>query len=264
MMISDMLSTAGDYAITSIIQFLIGILLSIPVYKFLSSHPKVVQTHFIQLGVISTLLGMLLPMGSFGVLPLYIAILCAGGSAIAFIPFLSSNLIFNMLIPYTEISFRWDLSLLRILSAFLIGILSLVVFKVLFKDDQKLIRKNMVDKFKLSYEKSGIFGIFSTVINEVGLFLIVGVLLSAVRAFYISDALGAFLSTEGGGVVRDYLLENNASNNPFFIAAATIFNTIIDLTAPAALFSFLRLRGVLLQYIIIGCFCALLVSTLIF
>lgn len=262
-MITDILSNAGDFALSAAIQFIIGILLSVPVYKLIAGRRASPNNHFILTGLVCAILGIVLPLGPFGVLPVTIAALCAGTSIVAIIPLAASNFIFNMLMPFTELSFNWDLACLRVLSAFAVGIISLFIFRIIFKGNNSTIRKNIMEKFQVHYEKTNLVGLFSAMINEIGLFLIIGVLLNAVRNYYFSDVLGTFLNSEGGLVVRNFLLDRNASTSPFFITSATIFNTVTDLTIPAALLSFLKLRGAILLYVATGCVCALLVSIIL-
>ncbi|MEJ2665432.1 MAG: hypothetical protein P8107_15565, partial [Spirochaetia bacterium] len=119
------------------------------------------------------------------------------------------------------------------------------------------VRRRVIEKFRPIFEKEGLFGLFSVMINELGLFLIAGIILNALRSYYFPDAMGALLSSGGGVAMRDFLLAHNAATNPFFITSATVFNTITGLMAPAAFLSLLKLRGVLLFYAATGAMCAI-------
>jgi len=256
----EILRAAGDLTISAGIQFLVGILLALPFYKLLAAHPGIVKVHYILVGPALAVLGILLPLGPFGILPLAIALLCAGAGIEAIVPLFVSNMTFNTLMPFTEISFDGNLVWLRILAALLTGMLSFFIFRALFAHREMPVRKGVIEKFRPFFERGGLFELFSVMINEIGLFLIAGIVLSALRSYYFPDAMGALFSSGGGVALRDFLLTRNASTNPFFITSATVFNTVTGLMAPAAFLCLLKLRGVLLFYAATGLICAVFVS----
>lgn len=247
----------GDYTLTYCIQLLIGIVLSFPLYRLLKKARTFLWAHNILSALVFCLLGVLLPLGPFGVLPLAIGASMALQASTYVLPILASNATFNMLIPLNETGFRFSASMIRILSALVIGFLCYLVLRLMDKDPLRLLRKNKQDLFTSSYEK-GLGNLFTVYVNEIGLFLILAVLLNSIRAYLVSDTMTVFLNTGIGNSFKNLLLERNASNSLFFISMSSLFNTLIDFSAPAAFLSFFRARTVLTFYIVAGVVCVVL------
>ncbi|MCX7773541.1 MAG: hypothetical protein N2376_10570 [Clostridia bacterium] len=262
-MLQTILSKSADYAIAYLIQFIIGIVLSYPAYKLAAKHREALTKRPLVWAALFAFIGILIPVGPLGVLPLVIGLSIALRDTRIAIPMLAANAVFNMSIPLTETGFTFGASYVRILSAFVIGLVSYFAISILCKDSVLLIRKNKLELYEQGYNKN-LLELFPLFINEIGIFLILAVILNAVRSNLFSDAMMVFLNTSGGDTVKNALLERNANNSVFFISATSIFNNLIDLSIPAALLSFFKARTTVLFYILSGIATIVLVAAIFF
>jgi hypothetical protein len=106
----DLIVEIGISVLSNVVQLMIGCLLSISIYYLAAKNLKSIKsnlagdTAFI---AAFSLLGALLPLGPYGVVPVFSALLAAGLRPFIALPLLISNAVFNMLIPYNDVGFAW-------------------------------------------------------------------------------------------------------------------------------------------------------------
>ncbi|MDR2713342.1 MAG: hypothetical protein LBB91_09565 [Clostridiales bacterium] len=84
-----------------------------------------------------SLAGMALPLGIYGIIPIAVILLYAGFAPYLVIALISSNWLFNMLVPDNSLVFLWSNSIVHLSAAFLAGVLSAIAAKHIFKQSLK-------------------------------------------------------------------------------------------------------------------------------
>lgn len=243
------LTDAGNYVLSGIVQMFAGTLLAIPVYKLVCARITKRRTSLagdILLMMAVSLTGVLLPLGTYGIVPLLFAAVAAGLSFYTAAPILVSNMLFNMLVPFTERGFSFESNIGRIVLAFTAGTCAGLLLRAAKIDRTAVLRNNIL---KEPAEKpAGLTGLLRAAganINAAGPYLILGAL--AATAFYrylFNDIMSIVYSSHLGSAASGALLGRNATLNPFYLLAVTVLNLLTDLSKWSALSMILKLRGV--------------------
>jgi uncharacterized membrane protein YraQ (UPF0718 family) len=247
-MMSTIIAITTD-AVFNSVQLLAGCILAIPLLRFASGRltrlgngPGTVLASLLLFSVC----GSLLPLGVFGIAPLFGALLAAGLPLPAALSFLCSNLLFNMLVPLRDPSFIWKTGygrpILAIAAALLAGCLCLLA---------RCRAEPIVRPRELTRAVDGTVDL-GTSVRSVG-------------RFFIRALPFVFLGTAADGVFRRFLLrevlqllaENPATSpifgfmssrdvgSPFFLLAMRVLSGMIDLAKLSALAVILKLKGLL-------------------
>ena len=95
----DVITEIGVSVVSNVVQLIIGCLLSIPLYYLAVKKLNNIKPGFASDTVLIfafSLLGALLPLGPFGVLPVFAALLAAGLKPYNTLPFLISNTVLQL------------------------------------------------------------------------------------------------------------------------------------------------------------------------
>lgn len=121
----DFVMNVGFALLQSIIQIIagtvIGALFFRPLHKAFKNRTFGLPAQ-IALTAGVTLLGMVIPLNTFGLIPIFIMLIKAGIKPHLAVPAMISNYLFNMLVPFSTPNFVWNTGYLRVIAAFLIGI----------------------------------------------------------------------------------------------------------------------------------------------
>lgn len=254
----ELIAEVGGSVFSNVLQLAAGCVPAAIIYRIFNGKYQGFKknTPFcILLIAIFSALGLLLPLGTYGTIPLAFALLAIGLRHVYILPLIFSNAMFNMLVSYTDISFSWKTGTGRVLLAFTAGFVSGLVFKLIKNEDIiRMETPSLEDNSRSSFAR--VIGFFSENINAFGLFLIIGAVLNALFHKYLLESVVNF-------IFLNPLLTNSLKYflwfdvaNPYF---QYIFNLFFNLTALAAFIRFLKLRG-LLVFVFTYSFLALLFS----
>lgn len=258
----DLFAEIGASVVSNIAQLIIGCLLSIPLYYLAAEKMKNIKSGFISdtaLIVAFSLLGALLPLGPYGVIPIFAALLAAGLKPFIALPLLIANTCFNMLIPYNDVSFTWRTGIERVIFALFAAILAGMAFRIFVGRGKGLLRlDNITALGEINGNLKGSFGIIARNISLAGPYLIVGVIVDTVFHKYIWwDFLNFITHNSYTDFIPGFFSRFNVTN-PLFLLALTIALILLDLVRTFAYALIFRLKGLSVYYIYFAAWALLL------
>ena len=202
--------------------------------------------------------GILLPLQTYGILPIAFVFLQMGMRVYVVLPILFSNILFNTLVPYYDASFVWKNGYPRILFAFLAGISMGIIIRFLADKKWAFQLNKMETKLDPSFHVRSYFKNVHHQLMFIGIFLISGVVLNVLFSHFILNVFldAVFTSPEFSELSRTYPRLNVV--NPFFLLALATFYTVINITNLSGLFALIKPKGVFIYVI----FCAICTMTL--
>ncbi len=255
----DIISEMGEALIFSIVQLIAGCILAFVLYHFLNKKVKPTEGKFIKdlcLAVLFIVIGMILPLGAFGIIPVMAALIIAGLKPYTVLPMFVSSAIFNILVSFNDISFVWRTGYRRAILAFVIGLVFVFILKI-SKISVRLSNFPRLENNKISLK--GIAAITGDMINKLGVFLVVGIVADTLfNAYLLPGIIDAIFKS--ASFIPKYFGSLNVAN-PFFLLAMTLVKTIFDLTRMSALISFFKPKGFIIYYVGLAVFTVLLAAT---
>jgi uncharacterized membrane protein YraQ (UPF0718 family) len=248
-------------------QILAGSIIAIPLYYLPVVQWEKTRGFWKEVSVVvlAAIGGMILPLDIYGMIPIAAALLAREFRFSMVLPLLISNLLFNMLVPFTDPGFIWRTGIPRVILAWITGITVGVLFAAL-KSDAGNLRNGKGIKV-LSGESLNIKNIIVNsgwnIIIAAG-FLILGATAHSVfhRILWANFIQMLYTSPQTAYLPRWFAGLN--VTNPFFLLAITMALTLMNLTRLLALFIILKPRGVLFYIIYNLAWCILLAVPIFF
>jgi hypothetical protein len=188
-----------------------------------------------------SLLGVLLPLGSFGVFPIAVALVSAASAYPAAASLLAGNFLFNMTVPSADPTFTWRNGFARpvfaVCAALLAGFLVVAV-------------RSRREKLFLGFPAGGSLAgraasLARLALPRAGIFLICGAVLSVLfRSTIQWRILGLIAQNPMTSSVPRFFSERNVTNR-FFLLAIGVLLAFMDLARLAGVFAALRARGMI-------------------
>lgn len=232
----------------NIIQMTIGCLLGMVAGKLVSK----CNCHKVILIAVSSLMGILLPLGPFGLIPVAVIAYSTGLKLYSIAPMFITGLIFNSMTPFTDPTFVWKTGYLRVLFAIIAGVLGGIVFWLLRGQEGRL------HKLNKAYPANMKQFVLET-ISTIGPYLIIGTIAEALfKEYILYDFPGWIFNNPHFKTIPADLSHYNIMN-PYFSLAVLVFYTVANFQNLAAMLAMFRIKGLLYFY---GFFavCAILLS----
>ncbi len=248
----ELVSEIGVSIASNVAQFIAGCLLSIPLYYFAEKKLKNIKPGVagdILLIAAFSLLGAALPLGPYGVVPLFGALVSAGLRPFAALPLLAANSVFNMLIPYNDVSFAWRLGAKRVVLALAAAILAGLLLRMLKDGGRSLLRAGGINApGVIAGGKIKVLSILSANIGLAGPFVIVGVSFDVILHKYLWWDIITFITHNSyTDFLPGFFARYNVAN-PFFLLAITLAFVLLDLARTSAYAVIFRLKGLVIYY----------------
>jgi uncharacterized membrane protein YraQ (UPF0718 family) len=234
--------------ILNILCIILGGIISFPFFRYFNGRFKKTEysigADILIIFAISTV-GLVIPLGTYGIIPIVAYAYSAKCKSYKILPFIVSNYIFNMTIPFTEANFTWKTAPARIIVACLAGVFAGIIAKMFSKKTEgKFFHERL---FEISPKEEGLKGLLSFLkacIETTVFFVLFGVVLNSIfHRFIMYDTLKAVYSSPLGSTALKYMNGFNVMN-PFFMMALTIANILMDITKLSALSFMLKIRGI--------------------
>lgn len=255
----DIISEMGETLIFSIIQLIAGCILALILYRIINKKVKPTEGKFIKdlcLAVLFIVTGMILPLGSFGIIPIMAALIITGFKPYIVLPMFISSAIFNILVSYNDISFVWRTGYRRVILAFVIGLAFVFILKI-SKISVRFSNFPKLENNKINFK--GIVAVAGDMINKLGLFLVVGIVADTLfNAYLLPGIIDAIFKS--ASFIPKFFGSLNVVN-PFFLLAITLIKAMFDLTRLSALMSFFKLKGFIIYYAGFAAFTVLLAAS---
>lgn len=259
----DLVTDMGGNAAYHILQIVIGCCIAsfgLPYFKKIN--PENIY------GVISMLIvpviGVLLPLDSFGVIPVASMMIALRFPAYMALQLFVSNSLFNLLIPFNEAGFRMWPDSGRMVLAVLIGISVGVLVKRLKINTDSILRLSvMKETDKKRKAVAGVISETAQFIYTSGIYIILAAVAEVLLGTYWREPLKAwFYSSPLGYFFARELTQLNLFN-VFFLLALSLAGNLLNPVKLAAAAVILRSKGIVLYYFYIGTW-ALLLSVSLF
>lgn len=218
-------------------------------------------------GAAAALCGAILPLGIFGSLPIASAALAIGVGAESVLAFLTSNLLFNTLVPFTDPFFIWRTGYPRVILAVAAGIGVALVGRRLKGSGRGLLRDRPLPAAPETAPATGKSGVGAVLryllasLAETWPYAAAGALIGTAFLSYGLGAIMNFMFTNPLTSALPYVFAQADVTNPFFILATRILMTLTDFSALAALAAILKVRGLVAFFVFFGLLAALLGTT---
>lgn len=248
----ELVLETGVSIASNVAQFIVGCLLSIPLYyiaeKKLKSIKPGVAGDMLLIAAFS-LLGAALPLGPYGVVPLFGALASAGLKPFAALPLLAANSVFNMLIPYNDVSFAWKPGAKRVVLALAAAVLAGLLLRMLKDGGRGLLRAGGINEpGVIAGGRRKLMSILSANIGLAGPFLIVGVVFDVIFHKYLWWEIITFITHNSyTNFLPGFFARYNVAN-PFFLLAITLAFVLLDFARTSAYALIFRLKGLAIYY----------------
>lgn len=233
--------------LSNIVQLIIGCLISIPVYLICLNLKNKVNgdratssTDYLLMAIFS-LCGIALPLGIYGVIPIFLALIAAGFRFYTVLPLIISNLLFNMLVPFNDPGFIWRTGVRRIILAFIAGLVAGLLMKSFKITRQKVLRENN-SNFPVEYTQNpkSVLHIIDKSIKKTGFFIIAGVIADTfLHRYALGYMINAIYTNPLTSVVPGFFSRYDVTN-PYFLLTFLIAYTLMDLVKMSALLFLLK------------------------
>ncbi|MDP4094595.1 MAG: hypothetical protein Q8920_14710 [Bacillota bacterium] len=251
----DSFELIGDFGLSMlevIIQIVAGCIIAFGIYKCFKKRVSIKETAFLKELIIilfSTLIGMILPLGVYGIIPIAAVLLFLGFRLYTILPMIFSNVLFTILIPFNDPTFVWRTGYRRVILAFAAGLLIGVVCKAFKSDPGKFLREgNMPDFTIMPAGIKGILNLFTQIINKAGLYVIFGIIIDTLFHKYLFWKVIDFIFTNPNtSFIPKYFAGLNVVN-PFFLLTMAIARMLMGFITMSALLAFFKPRGWVLYY----------------
>jgi uncharacterized membrane protein YraQ (UPF0718 family) len=257
---SNLLLEAGKSIISQIIQFTIGFILALFIYSLPNQKLDSGNKHHYLTIIVTSLLGMLLPIGIYGLIPICVAFTKIGFPLYATLPLIISNAIFNALVPFFDPTFTWRTGLPRIIIAFLAGIIAGVSIKAFRFVDNGVLEKNSLSS--LFYKPEGFaqsVKSFFKSLRVIGIYLLIGVCAELLlKRFDIVQIIFQMAYAPQLGFIAKYFLM--ISTKSLFLLAMVTLTALINPIRLSGVFTLLGIKGIYLYTGCLSCLIMILVT----
>lgn len=242
----------GGSLLFEILQILLGCLIAYGLFKALNGENELVNDlnkEIYLIPILASILGMALPMGLFGIIPIMLSAFLIGLRFPLVVPMMVSNFLFNMLVPFTEVGFSWRTIWLRIIIALIMGVAAGVITGLFKVDTGSVLRGN------LDGETAGSKRFLSFVnqyLNKAGVFLIIGLILEVIFKKYFFYNLFNLIDITGMTTVILGVIKGYDVASPVFLFIMVIFYMVMNLKTLSAvimLFKWKSTVGFYLYYV---------------
>lgn len=240
---SSLLWEAGNITLSHFVQFTIGFVLSIMLYYIPVPVEKAEKHNGYVTIIAAALLGMLFPLGIYGLIPIIVALSKMGFRFNTLLPFLLSNTLFNSLVPFYDPSFTWRTGMPRVILAFLAGVMVGLVVKFFRYPTDGLLRINFTNRIFHKPESAGkALIIFFKSSAWIGISLIIGVCANLlIQRLGFSNLIHLMYTPQLSHLSRYFMI---LSAHPLFLLAMIIVTSVINPIRLSAIFMLLKTNGI--------------------
>jgi hypothetical protein len=235
-------------------QVIAGCILSIPAYHLAGLIQKGKKCPpFFELIVLFSfaVLGMLLPLGVHGLLPIIITLAASGVRLNLIIPALASNALFNTQILFSGYIYSPEAYIGQILSALIAGMAVGMILRLSSIKHTGIFRnRGFGEPVQEGITLKSMAGNISSSILYIGPYLLIGSIINVlVQRYLIREIMTFVYMTSLGYGAANFFMQRNASINHIFNCVVNIAAMFMNFTLFSTLIAVLRARAVLFFYL---------------
>lgn len=247
-MLLELIVNAGFEILENLLQLIISSAVSVGLYYTLRQRLKIIESRpaDIFLIILAALLGMLLPLNIFGLLPVFFVFLRLGLKPYHVLPALCSNIIFNMLVPLKDPTFVFRTGYIRVITAFVTALAAGVALMYFKRVREILLIKKVPE---MPDEAFGLFTVLKHIhhsINFMGGYVICGVLVNCIFSEYILYPLTSGLAGNRHTAFIPRYMARFDVVNPVFLMTLCIAYSLLNFVNLSALSMILKPKGIAL------------------
>lgn len=239
----------GRSLILEIVQILMGCLIAFGFIRALGGKRDLIgelNREILLMTILSSILGLLLPMDIFGIAPIILATCAVGLRLSSTIPMIASNFFFNMFVPFTDVGFNWKTGWLRVVIAFIMGISAGLLLSAIKVDNRLILRG---DPENQTENPKNFLAFINKYMSRAGLFVIAGIILEVIfKEFFFYDLVNVINISSIAAVVFGFVKGYDTAA-PVFIMNMIIFNLIINLKTLSGVIMLFKRKSVIGYYV---------------
>jgi hypothetical protein len=261
-----LISEVSTDVLFNVVSIIIGCLVAYPLFIFINHRQNKVSDSMMKnlcFIVVSAVIGAAIPLDTYGILPIIVALYAANCKTQIILPLFVTNFIFNSTTPFIESNFTWRTGQYRVVFAVIAGIIAGLLIKIFEnKMGGMFLRVKLKDFFTGLTGVKGFFKYLTTCIEGTLIFLVLGVIANSVfHRYFMYDVLKAVNASSAGASAFRYMNSFNVSN-AFFVLALTLLNILMNITKLSALAFVFKIKGIVAYLIYFCAIGALLGSTI--
>lgn len=211
----------------------------------------------------ASLFGMVIPLDTFGLIPIFIMLIKAGIKPNLAVPAMVSNYLFNMLVPFNTPNFVWSTGYPRVIIAFLIGAVGGLLLLPAAKRKIEIQVKQGLDFYGDASGIRSVPGSVGMAVSILGVYAVCGAIAETVfRQYVLYNAESQIFSNKSMGGLTSFFMRFNVVN-PFFLLAVDFLYTLVNFIGISALLSVFKLKS-FAKFVCYIAVCALLLSCSMF
>ncbi len=246
-------SSTGGQVIIDMLQIIVGCLLSIPFYYVVRSLKPGVNRPFIHniaLIFLASIMGMLLPLGTYGLLPVILTLAASGTGLYLILPAIASNAVFNTGLFLSGSMLPMQTYTGQMLLAFVTGAGLGVMVKLTGAGPADVIRQKNSEEIVLEgISLKQLLKCISGSIQTLGLFLLAGTIANVLFQRYLFKEIMAviYASPLGNGAAL-FFLQKNAAISQVFNCVMSIFTMFVNFAFLTSLLAVFRIKAIVICY----------------
>ena len=244
-------SIAGNVA-ANVVQLIAGCLLAIVAYSiFKDRRDDILEAAVLKrlslqrmfIIIIFSFLGIVLPLGIYGTIPLIAALLAVGFNNYAAGALLVSNVMFNMLIPVNDPSFVWRTGYSQMIFAFIAGSAAGLLLLIVGSKEPAAVRSGFMPQIKADPSRTKMYLLLADdCFKKLGILLLIGVIADTVfQRYMLGGIVNAFYSNPITEAIPNFFGGQNVSN-PLFLLTFKIIYMLMDMVNLFVLSAVLKFR----------------------
>jgi uncharacterized membrane protein YraQ (UPF0718 family) len=243
----ELVTLIGESVFLNLLQIGIGCVIAIVIYKIGWNKTIEIDTnHFIDMALIIafSLLGIILPIGIYGIIPIVSALIFIGFKEYVVVPIVFSNSLFNTLVPYSDPSFIWKTGILRVGFAFSSGIIIGLIFKVFRSRMKNSIKSSTLTVIETqAINLRNLILLFLRNVEILGKYLLIGITIDVIFHKYILFQSFSLFDTNHYLSLIPKFFSTHDVVNPYFLITMLIARMFLDLTKMSGIIAILNNRG---------------------
>ncbi len=239
----NFLLEAGGSIVAQIVQFAVGFVLALFIYYLPDQRLSSERNNDYLIIIAASLLGLLVPLGIYGLIPIFVALSKIGFPLSMILPLIISNSLFNTLVPFFDPTFTWRTGIPRIVLAFLAGIIAGVIAKT-FRFANGFFEKSSLNRvFQKPESAAKTIKSFFKSLGIIGIYLIIGVIADLfLKRFDITQIIFRLTYAPQLGFMAKYFLMISA-RSPFLLAMVTL-TVLINPIRLSGVFTLFGFKGI--------------------
>ncbi|MFZ5988975.1 MAG: hypothetical protein ACOYWZ_17875 [Bacillota bacterium] len=245
----ELIFSVSRTAILEVFFIAVGCILSALVFHFAKDRLKSIRQNYstdLAIIVLLSLAGMVLPLDTYGLIPLAATLLVLGFKVYLVAPVLVSNILFNMLVPFTDAGFVLKSGMGRIMLAFIAGVLAGIMVRALKINDTLLVKKGVLERCAArSSSPRDTIRLTGVCLNIALPYILLGSASHILFSAYVFPKIMNWIFSGPIGTTIPVVFKGYDITTPIFLLGMSILGMLMNLKTFSAILLTLKVRGII-------------------